>query len=98
VRRSFVPSLVAVESSHDVGVDHEPFVRVDTDAKESGIGVNLEHLVTSPQVVKDAGFVENGQVGHILLLLELGRVAIEDIRFRYAGRPFGGLDLTGIAR
>jgi hypothetical protein len=97
VRRSLIPSLVPVKSSHDVGVDHEPFVRVDTDAKETGISVNLEDFVTIPQIVENAGLVEDGQVGHVLLLLELGRIAIEDFRFGNAVRPFGSVDLTRVA-
>jgi hypothetical protein len=92
MRRSLVPSLVPVESSHDVGVDHEPLVRIDTDAKETGVSVNLKHLVTSPQVVENAGLVKDGQVGHVLFLLELGRVALVNLRFRKRDGPFGGLD------
>ena len=67
--RSFVSSLVTVEISHDGCVHHQPLVRVDTDAEETGVGVDLENLVTGSQIVQDAGFVQNGQIGHVFFLL-----------------------------
>merc|ERR1719391_960587 len=77
VRGRLVPPLVAVEGSHDGSVHHQPLVGVDTDAEQARVGVDLENLVTGPQVVEDAGLVQNGQVRHVLLLLELGRVAVQ---------------------
>ena len=53
-------------------VDGQPFVEVDGDTEETGVGVNHETLVPSPQVVQDRGLVEVSQVGHILQLVELG--------------------------
>ena len=36
-------------------------------------------LVSRPEVVKDRGLVEVGQVGHVLTLLKLGRVDLLDL-------------------
>ena len=57
VRWGLVSSSVSVMGSHDGSVHHQPFVRVDTDAKETRVSVNLENLVARSQVVEDAGSV-----------------------------------------
>ena len=54
MRGGFVPSLVAVIISHDLSVHHQPFVRIDTNAEKARISVNLQYLVASPEIVKDA--------------------------------------------
>ena len=36
-------------------------------------------MVSGPEVVKDRGLVEVGQVGHVLALLKLGRVDLLDL-------------------
>jgi hypothetical protein len=79
MRRRLVPPLVPVEVPHDVSVHHQPFVGVDTDAEETRVGVDLEDLVTGSQTVENAGFVQDGQVGHVFLLFELGRVCIKNL-------------------
>jgi hypothetical protein len=81
VRRRLVSPLVPVERSHDGSVHHEPFVRVNTDAEETRVGVDLEDLVAGSQIVQDATLVEDGQVGHVLLLFELGGVAFKHLGF-----------------
>ena len=68
VRRGLVPSLVTVEISHDGSVHHQPLVGIDTDAEKTRVGVDLKHLVAGSQVVQNAGFVQHGQVGHVLFL------------------------------
>ena len=65
--------------SHDGSVHHQPLVRVDTDAEETRVGVDLEDLVAGPQVVEDTSLVQDGQVGHVFLLLELGGIAIKNL-------------------
>merc|ERR1712198_86365 len=97
VRGRLVSPLVAVEGSHDGSVHHQPLVGVDTDAEQAGVGVDLENLVTGPQVVEDAGLVQNGQVGHVLLLLELGRVAVQNLGLGQSGATLGALDGAGVA-
>merc|ERR1719193_200291 len=92
VGRGFVSPFVAVEGSHDGSVHHQPLVGVDTDTEQAGVGVDLENLVTGSQIVEDAGLVQDGQVGHVLLLLELGRVAFQNLFFGQGGASLGGLD------
>ena len=53
VRWGLVSSSVSVMGSHDGSVHHQPLVGVDTDTEETRVGVNLEDLVTGPQVVED---------------------------------------------
>ena len=65
--------------SHDGSVHHQPLVGVDTDTEETGIGVDLENLVTGSQVVEDTSLVQDGQVGHVFLLLELGGIAFQNL-------------------
>ena len=72
--------------SHDGSVHHQPLVGVDTDAEETRVGVNLENLVAGSQVVEDTSLVQDGQVGHVFLLLELGGIAVENFGL---GQIFG---------
>merc|ERR1712002_669543 len=98
VRWGFIPSLVAVKVSHDGSVHEQPFVRVDTDAEETRVGVNLKHLVTGSQIVQHAGFVQNGQVGHVLLLFEFRRITLKDLglwQILYLG--FGRFNFDGLS-
>ena len=81
MRRSVGTSAVSEMGSHDGSVHHQPLVGVDTDTEETGIGVDLENLVTGSQVVEDTSLVQDGQVGHVFLLLKLGRISIENLRF-----------------
>ena len=54
MRRNFIAPFVAEKVSHDLRVDVEPFVRVDADAEETRVGVDLQHQVARAQVVQDA--------------------------------------------
>jgi hypothetical protein len=42
-------------------------------------GVDELGLVSGFQVVKDGGVVEEGQVGHVLTFLKLGRIHLTDL-------------------
>ena len=75
--------------SHDGSVHHQPLVGVDTDAEETRVGVNLENLVAGSQVVEDTSLVQDGQVGHVFLLLELGGIALENFGLGKAGALLG---------
>merc|ERR1719347_1089834 len=79
VGRSVGTSAVSEMGSHDGSVHHQPLVRVDTDAEETRVGVDLEDLVAGPQVVEDTSLVQDGQVGHVFLLLELGGIAFQNL-------------------
>merc|ERR1739838_1017853 len=81
MRWGLVSSSVSEMGSHDGSVHHQPFVRVDANTEETRIGVDLETLVTRPQVEEDARLVEDGQVGHILLQEEFWGVAFKDFSF-----------------
>ena len=74
MRWDFIPPLAQVQLDHSWGVDGEPLVRVDDNAEEARVGVDKLGLVPGFQVVEDGGVVQEGQVGHVVALLELGRV------------------------
>merc|ERR1719308_742177 len=93
VRRSVGTSAVSVMGSHDGSVHHQPLVRVDTDTEETRVGVDLENLVTGSQVVEDTSLVKDGQVGHVFLLLELGRIAFQNLSLGQVVGSAGSLDV-----
>ena len=64
-----------------MGVDWVPLVWVDNNNEQTRVGVDHLGLVASLQVPEDGGVIEEGQVDHVLALLELGRVDLEEIRY-----------------
>ena len=56
-----------------------PLVGVDDHHKEARISVDHLRLVARLQVPEDGGIVEEGQVDHVLALLEFGRVDATNI-------------------
>ena len=70
------------------GVDGEPLVGVDGDTEEAGVGVDQLVLVPDHGVPEDAGITEEGEVGHVLRAVKLGRVDLAD------GVRLVGLDLA----
>ena len=70
------------------GVDGEPLVRVDGDTEEAGVGVDQLVLVPDHRVPQDASVTEEGEIGHVLGAVELGRVDLAD------GVGLVGLDLA----
>merc|ERR1719356_426666 len=70
------------------GVDGEPLVRVDGDTEEARVGVDQLVLVPDHRVPQDASVTEEGEIGHVLGAVELGRVDLAD------GVGLVGLDLA----
>merc|ERR1719266_2414346 len=69
-----VPPLTKIDLGHPVGVERVTLVGVDNNHEETRVGVDHLALVAGLQVPEDASIVEEGQVDHVLALLELGRV------------------------
>ena len=69
-----VAAFAQVNLANPVRVQRVPLVRVDNHHKEAGIRMDHLRLVTGLQVPEDRGVVEEGQVDHVLALLELGRI------------------------
>ena len=44
---SFISPFVSVVVSHDLSVDHQPFVRIDANAEQTRICIDLEHGVSA---------------------------------------------------
>ncbi len=57
----------------------KPFVGVHHHTEEARVGVDELSLVTDLQVVEDGGVIEEGQVGHVLALLELRWVDLPNL-------------------
>lgn len=70
----FISPLALVDLDDTRSVDGVTLVWVDSDAEETGVGVDELDVVTLPQVVQDRGVVKVGQVGHVLAFFEFGGV------------------------
>ena len=77
--RHFSLTLVLVADDNVVVVHGEPLVGVNSDAEETGVGVDQEQLVARAQVVDDGGLGQVGHVGHVLEQLVLGGILGLDI-------------------
>ena len=78
VRPALGPPLADVQLHGAEGVDGEPLVRVDGDTEEAGVGVDQLILVSNHGVPEDTGVTKEGQIGHVLGTVELGRVHLAD--------------------
>merc|ERR1719266_2725969 len=69
-----VPPLAKIDLGDPVGVERVTLVGVDNNHEETRVGVDHLALVTGLEIPEDGSIVEEGQVDHVLALLELGRV------------------------
>ncbi|GMR36121.1 hypothetical protein PMAYCL1PPCAC_06316, partial [Pristionchus mayeri] len=67
-------TLAHEHTAYGVSVDGKSLVGVDHNAEETGVDVDEHGCVTSSEIVQHRGVVEEGEVGPVLGLLELGRV------------------------
>ena len=74
-----ITSLTQVDLAHSVSVQRITLVRVDNNHEQTRVGVNHLGLVAGLQVPEDGGVIEEGQVDHVLNLLELGWVDLADL-------------------
>ena len=72
--RHLVLLLAPVEVDHLHGVEGQAPEWIDGDAEEAGVCVDVPVDVSLAQVVVDGGVVQEGQVGHVVGHLVLGRV------------------------
>ena len=79
MRRDFIPPLAQVDLDNRLGVDGETLVGVDDHAEKARVGVDKPGLEPDLQVVEDGSVIEVGQVGHVLTLLELGRIDLTNL-------------------
>jgi len=75
----FITSLTKVDLADSVGVKRITLVWVDNNNEETRVGVDKLGLVSGLQVPEDRGVIEEGQVDHVLDLLELGRIDFADL-------------------
>merc|ERR1712073_284192 len=71
---ALVPPLADVQLHGSEGVDGEPLVGVDGDTEEARVGVDQLVLVPDHRVPQDAGVAQEGEIGHVLGAVVLGRV------------------------
>ena len=69
-----VAAFAQVNLANPVRVQRVPLVRVDNHHKEAGIRMDHLRLVTGLQIPEYRGVIEEGQVDHVLNLLELWRI------------------------
>merc|ERR1719450_636412 len=74
-----ITSLAKVDLAHSVGVQRVTLVGVDNNHEQTRVGVDKLALVAGLQVPEDGGVIEEGQVDHVLNLLELGWVDLADL-------------------
>ena len=79
MRPTLCPPLSNVQLHGAEGVDWEPLVRVDGDTEEAGVGVDELGLVPDHRVPEDASISKEGQIGHVLRHVKLGRVDLADL-------------------
>merc|ERR1712073_271055 len=84
-----ITPLAKVDLAHSVGVQRITLVGVDNNHKKTRVSMDHLGLVTGLQVPEDRSVIEEGQVDHVLDLLELGRVDLAHL-----GRLVGELLVT----
>merc|ERR1719310_1419859 len=84
-----ITPLAKVDLAHSVGVQRITLVGVDNNHEETRVGMDHLGLVTGLQVPEDRSVIEEGQVDHVLDLLELGWVDLANL-----GRLVGELLVT----
>merc|ERR1719150_209835 len=87
--RDLIAPLTKIDLAHSVGVQRITLVGVDNNHKKTRVGMDHLGLVTGLQVPEDRSVIEEGQVDHVLNLLELGRVDLAHL-----GRLVGELLVT----
>merc|ERR1719245_2698315 len=74
-----ITSLAKVDLTAPVGVQRITLVGVDNNNEETRVGVDKLGLVTGLQVPEDRSIIKEGQVDHVLNLLELGWVDLSTL-------------------
>ncbi|GMR58681.1 hypothetical protein PMAYCL1PPCAC_28876, partial [Pristionchus mayeri] len=71
MRRNFVATSSLVHLADALRVDGKTLVGIDDDAEETRIRVDHHGVVSLSQIVQHTRVIQEGEVGHILSLLEL---------------------------
>merc|ERR1719412_1450515 len=74
-----ITPLAKVDLAHSVGVQRITLVGVDNNHEETRVGMDHLGLVAGLQVPEDGSVIEEGQVDHVLDLLELGWVDLANL-------------------
>ena len=89
--RDLIPPLAQVHFNYSWGVDRVTLIGVNHNAEKARVGVDHLGLEAHLQVPEDRSIIEEGQVGHVLTLLKLGRIdlpqllALEDFFLKLHG-------------
>merc|ERR1719412_967422 len=75
----FITPLAKVDLGAPEGVDRITLVGVDDNHEKTRVSMDQLALVASLQIPEDRSIVEEGQVDHVLALLELGRVDLANL-------------------
>ena len=81
MRRNLVPSLSQIEPDGCLGIDRVSLVRIDSNAEQTGVGLNLENQINSMLTFSDVkthvdkfGLVSRPQIVEDRGLVEVGEV------------------------
>jgi hypothetical protein len=81
MRRHFMAFLSLIELDDLLGINRESNIRINNDTKKTRIRIDESGEISFFDVVQHGGFVKTSEVGHILLLVKLGRIHLLDIIF-----------------
>ncbi|GMT17074.1 hypothetical protein PFISCL1PPCAC_8371, partial [Pristionchus fissidentatus] len=84
VRRQLLALLASKLAGERVRVDAQSLVRIDNYAEETRVCLNEVGIVSIAQIVEHRGLVEASHVGHVLRLIESGRIGLLDVVSGYA--------------
>ena len=70
--------LASVEVDHLHGVQWQPLERIDGNAKQTGVRIDIPVDVSFPQVVVHGGVIQIRQISHVIAFFVLHWVLLED--------------------
>jgi hypothetical protein len=75
--RGHLSSSLASVAINDVRVVHgQHLVRVDSDTKQTRVGINHENFISRFQVIQNRSFVQKRHISHIFNLIKLHRITL----------------------
>ena len=77
--RTFTSPQTHVDLHGALGINWEPLVRIDGNAKQARVGVNKLILVPNHRVPQDTSIIQVGQASHILRAVKLWRVNLANL-------------------
>ncbi|GMS79708.1 hypothetical protein PENTCL1PPCAC_1883, partial [Pristionchus entomophagus] len=74
MRRNLVTASSLVQLADALSVDGKTLVRIDHNTEQTRVRIDHHRVVSLSQIVQYTRIIQEGQIGHILSLLEFGRI------------------------